>query len=146
LKLSQTGERSLPVDVSRQPRTRGEYLSIKQEILDRINQLKNQNLEPEIVVETPELLAFAVANHPNPFNPDTSIVFTIPTESKVNIVIYNIRGQRVKTLLNEFKTPGNHSVVWNGTDDFGRSMGSGIYLYRIEAGENVATRRMLLLK
>jgi len=64
----------------------------------------------------------------------------------VTINVYNVRGQLVRTLLNEHREPGHHSVVWNGTDDNGRAVSSGIYLYRIVAGENVATRRMLLMK
>jgi flagellar hook assembly protein FlgD len=67
---------------------------------------------------------------------------------KIVLEIYNVRGQLVRTLLNgsqEFSA-GSHSVVWNGTDDFGRSMSSGIYFYRIQTSEQTATRRMLLMK
>jgi flagellar hook assembly protein FlgD len=104
--------------------------------------------EPDIVAETPEIFVFTVSNHPNPFNPETTISFTIPTNSNVSIEIYNIRGQRVRTLLDgssELRA-GHHDIVWNGRDDTGRSMSSGIYLYHIVAGENVATKRMLLMK
>jgi len=87
-----------------------------------------------------------LGNFPNPFNPVTTIRFTIGNVENVVINVYNVRGQRVRTLLNEYREPGLHSVVWNGTDDSGRAVGSGIYFYRMVAGENVDTRRMLLMK
>jgi len=121
---------------------------LQDEILDKVKQMSRQKPEPDIVAETPETLVFSTNNHPNPFNPETTISFTIPTNSNVSIEVYNVRGQRVRILLdgNTELRAGHHNIVWNGRDDTGRSMSSGIYLYRIVAGENVATRRMLLLK
>ena len=96
-----------------------------------------------------------IGNFPNPFNPETRIKYQISerrnhdTESMtqfVNITIYNIRGQRVRTLVNEFKIPGFHSVEWNGKDDSNRAVGSGIYLYRMSTGDYTSIRRMVLLK
>jgi hypothetical protein len=72
-------------------------------------------------------------NYPNPFNPATSIKFALPQESRVNIEIYNVIGQRVRTLLNENLKAGYHSVEWIGRDDFGRLLGSGVYLLRLSA-------------
>jgi len=86
------------------------------------------------------------SNFPNPFNPETTIAFSLSNVGNVVINVYNVRGQRVRTLLNEQREPGHHSVVWNGTDDNGRAVSSGIYLYRIVAGEYTSMRRMLLLK
>ncbi|MCL2064426.1 MAG: T9SS type A sorting domain-containing protein [Candidatus Cloacimonetes bacterium] len=93
-----------------------------------------------------------LGNFPNPFNPETTISFTvgnafIRSESvHVSIDIYNIRGQRVKRLLEGFYESGSHTVVWDGKEDNGREQGSGVYLYRLVAGDFVDTRRMVLLK
>jgi hypothetical protein len=89
------------------------------------------------------------ANFPNPFNPETSIKFTVGSMSSsthVSINIYNIRGQKVRSLVNDIYETGEHSVVWNGTDDHGRSVGSGIYLYKMETGSFTETRKMVLIK
>ena len=91
-------------------------------------------------------IVFSTNNFPNPFNPYTTIKFSIGEVGNVVLNVYNVRGQRVRTLQNEHREPGHHSVIWDGTDDYGRAMSSGIYFYRIVAGENVATRRMLLMK
>ena len=85
-------------------------------------------------------------NFPNPFNPSTNISFDIKEEGNVLIEIFNIRGQRVRTLLNEFKTTGRYSVEWQGTDDNGRDVASGIYFYQMQSREFSDIRRMVLLK
>ena len=86
------------------------------------------------------------ANYPNPFNPSTSISFDIATESIVFIEIFNIKGQKVKTLVNEFFNPGSYVIEWNGNDDSGREVSSGIYFYQIRASDQIFTRRMVILK
>jgi hypothetical protein len=85
-------------------------------------------------------------NFPNPFNPTTTIQFNLPTAGDVSLNVYNVRGQLVKNLSNGHYTSGNHTVVWNGTDNNNRSVASGIYFYRLEANNNVETKRMVLLK
>jgi len=85
-------------------------------------------------------------NFPNPFNPDTTIGFSLPQSGKVNLSIFNIKGQLVRTLVDEKLPEGEHSIVWDGRDNGGRKAGSGVYFYRLTAGENVETKRMLLLK
>jgi hypothetical protein len=115
-----------------------------------------------------------VGNYPNPFNPETTIQFSVgnhrskPTPPAspawrsesgnvagdsdttrgelVRIDVYNIRGQKVRTLVNGLYGTGEHSVVWNGTDDNGRGVASGIYFYRMRAGEYTDTRKMILMK
>ncbi|MCL2064428.1 MAG: T9SS type A sorting domain-containing protein [Candidatus Cloacimonetes bacterium] len=87
-----------------------------------------------------------LGNFPNPFNPETTIRFNVAVESMVSIDIYNIRGQKVKRLFDGFADRGSHTVVWNGKDDNGSELGSGVYFYRMVAGEVVETRRMVLLK
>ncbi len=86
-------------------------------------------------------------NFPNPFNPTTTIAFTVPTgAAHVNLVIHNVNGQVVRTLVDGSVAPGPHSVVWDGKDDAGKSLASGIYFSRIEAGGDKALRKMALLK
>ena len=85
-------------------------------------------------------------NYPNPFNPATTIHFALPRLSDVKLVIYNILGQRVITLVDEKLNPGEYDVVWNGNDGHGRAVSSGVYFYRIEAAEFVNSKKMLLLK
>lgn len=85
-------------------------------------------------------------NYPNPFNPSTSIDFTLPTRSRVVLDVFNPLGQHVKTLLNETASVGTHKVEWDGTDAAGNRLASGVYLYRIRAGEYVETKKMMLLK
>ncbi|MCL2065506.1 MAG: T9SS type A sorting domain-containing protein [Candidatus Cloacimonetes bacterium] len=85
-------------------------------------------------------------NYPNPFNPETNIRFNTTKAGYVKIDVYNIRGQKVKTLLNEYVGIGNHNVVWNGTNDNGQNVSSGVYLYRLQTDDFTSTRRMVLLK
>jgi hypothetical protein len=88
-----------------------------------------------------------LTNYPNPFNPETTITFSVPqTSSFVTLSIYNIKGQKVKKLVNEVLPAGKHSVVWNGTDDNDSQVGSGIYFYKLKAGDFEKSRKMLLLK
>jgi hypothetical protein len=87
------------------------------------------------------------SNYPNPFNPETTISFTIANnQSDVSIEVFNIKGQKVRTLVSDKLEVGEHSVVWNGTDDNGRGVASGIYFYRMRAGDFTATRKMILMK
>ncbi len=88
-------------------------------------------------------------NYPNPFNPSTTISFEIPAadrETRTRLVIYNIRGTRVRSLVDRILSPGLHRVVWDGRDDRGTAVSSGIYFCRIAHGETSITRKMLLLE
>jgi len=85
-------------------------------------------------------------NYPNPFNPSTTIRFAVKEPGQITINVYNNKGQLVKTLLNENKKAGNHSVIWNGTDNNGKSVSSGIYLYRMQTTGLSQTRKMMLMK
>jgi len=86
------------------------------------------------------------SNYPNPFNPETTIAFDVKGTQQVRIEIYNTKGQLIRTLVDEVKSQGHHSVIWNGRDDHGNSVASGIYHYRMRAGSYKANRRMMLLK
>jgi len=149
MRLAESGSDRLPQNVRRQPRTYEDFMRVQREIREEISELRyneHDETEPEPELELEEELVFASNIFPNPFNPETTISFTLPESGNVSIEIFNIRGQRVRTLVNGNKERGRHSLTWNGTDDFGRSAGSGVYLYRIIAGENTHTGRMMLLK
>ena len=85
-------------------------------------------------------------NYPNPFNPVTNLKFDLPERADVKLVIYNMLGQEVSTLINRDLRAGYHNVLWNGTDKFGQPVGSGVYIYRIKAGDFTSSKKMLLLK
>jgi hypothetical protein len=85
-------------------------------------------------------------NYPNPFNPTTNIAFSLSKDSNVNLNIYNVKGQLVKTLKNEKMLKGNHSVQWNGVNNNNKAVGSGIYFIRLQAGNQHSVKKALLLK
>ena len=86
-------------------------------------------------------------NYPNPFNPSTTISFFIPEASRIRLSIYNIKGQKVKTLTNDCFEKGNHSVIWNGVDENGNPVSSGVYFYNLNVnGKSKAIKKCLLLK
>jgi len=91
--------------------------------------------------------AFALlGNHPNPFNPSTSIKFSLAKASRAELNVYNIKGQKVKTLANSLFQAGNHTLVWDGCSDEGENLASGVYLLRMEAGKFRQTRKMTIMK
>jgi Peptidase family C25/Propeptide_C25 len=85
-------------------------------------------------------------NHPNPFNPFTKIEYNLTTESKVKLSVFNVRGQLVKTLVNEIKPAGLNYEYWDGTDKFERPVSSGIYYYLLKAGSKTKAKKMILVK
>jgi len=85
-------------------------------------------------------------NYPNPFNPSTTIEYSISSASHVTVSVFNSLGQRTRTLVNQRQESGRHVIHWDGTDANGRSVASGIYLYRIQAGSLTETRKMALMR
>jgi hypothetical protein len=85
-------------------------------------------------------------NYPNPFNPVTTLRYDLPENSLVNITIYDMMGRGVKTLVNQSQDAGYRSVVWDATNDYGKPVSAGIYLYQIQAGKHISTKKMVLLK
>ena len=85
-------------------------------------------------------------NYPNPFNPVTTLRYDLPENGNVNITIYDMLGRQVKTLINQNQDAGYRSVVWNATNNYGEPVSAGIYLYQIQAGEYMQTKKMVLLK
>ena len=104
------------------------------------------NAEDNTISNSDNLIS-NLTNYPNPFNPTTKIHFTTKEISNVRIDVYNIKGQLVKSLVNEQQDAGDHSVIWNGDDEVGNSVGSGVYLYKLRVnGKFKTTRKCLLLK
>ncbi|MBT7596720.1 MAG: T9SS type A sorting domain-containing protein, partial [Gemmatimonadetes bacterium] len=96
-------------------------------------------------ISTPE--SFTVhQNYPNPFNPETTIRFDLPSTADVDLSLYNLAGQRVATLAVGLREAGSYSLRWDGRDDAGRDLASGMYFYRLTAGNQVETRKLLLLR
>jgi len=85
-------------------------------------------------------------NYPNPFNPATTLRYDLPEKSHVNIIIYDMLGRQVRTLVNQTQDAGHKSVTWDATNDYGKPVSAGVYLYQIQAGEFVQTKKMVLLK
>ncbi len=85
-------------------------------------------------------------NYPNPFNPSTTIKYALATDSRVSIHIYNMLGEKVRTLVNSQQEAGYYNVQWDGSNDYNQKVSSGIYIYRLEAGSFVQTKKMNLIK
>ena len=85
-------------------------------------------------------------NYPNPFNPVTTLRYDLPSEDYVTIIIYDLNGREINQLVNTNQPAGHKSVQWNATDMHGKPVSAGVYLYQIQAGEFVQTRKMVLLK
>lgn len=114
-----------------------------------INWLLAQGLDPTPVEdETAELPRSVMlsGNYPNPFNPMTVIEFALPATQDVQLSIYDVRGQKVRTLVNGTVAAGHHQVTWQGKDDSGRQMASGTYFYRLSSDEGQQVKKMLLVK
>ena len=100
-------------------------------------------IEENTIVQTEDYLQ---QNYPNPFNPETKISYQLPENGKVELTVYNLKGQKVKTLVNETLESGNYLVIWNGTDDNNKPVSSGIYFYKMKAGKHQKTKKMVLMK
>jgi hypothetical protein len=108
-----------------------------QSILTNIETVDNSQIYKSILI---------YQNYPNPFNPSTTISFDLPTECIVSLNIYDLTGRRIKTLTSTQYPAGSHQIQWDGRDDRGNSVSTGIYVYRILAGEYRQSRKMMLLK
>lgn len=113
--------------------------------------INNLVIQPDAVsVESNDVIpkVFSLSqNYPNPFNPTTQISYVLPQTVEVNLKIFNVLGQMVRALLqNKQQTAGVYGVEWDGKDDLGKDVSSGVYIYRIEAGDFVKTHKMMLLK
>jgi hypothetical protein len=86
------------------------------------------------------------SNYPNPFNPETDILFSLPERTQVSLVIYNILGEKVRILVTGDMDAGIHTIHWDGTDEDGNKVASGIYFYRLKADDFAETKKMILMK
>lgn len=117
------------------------------ELIEPLLQVQsNDTTETETLEPIPEKYSLS-QNFPNPFNPSTQINYSLKQPETVNLKIFNVLGQEVVSLVNsKAQKEGSYSITWNGTDKNGIQVGSGVYFYRIEAGEFVKTKKMLLLR
>ena len=95
--------------------------------------------------DIPEVFALH-QNYPNPFNPITTLRYDLPEQSMVNIIIYDLLGRQVRTLINQTQDAGFKSVIWDATNDYGKPVSAGVYLYKIQAEGFIQTKKMVLLK
>jgi len=113
-------------------------MHFSQVIIDDITSVEKDNLVPEEM--------FVNFAYPNPFNASVTVRYSLPTPSDVNLVIYDIRGREIKSIYKDGVSPGENSIVWDGSDNCGEKVSSGVYLCRIIAGKYDATSLMTLLK
>ena len=85
-------------------------------------------------------------NYPNPFNPTTTIIYTLPLPGTVDIAVFNIAGQMIRHFSPSYESPGEHTLTWNGQDESGASVASGVYFYRVKFGSSVLSRKMMVIK
>ncbi len=95
---------------------------------------------------TPVPAKIEITNFPNPFNPETTLFFSLPNEQKIELTVYNLKGQKVRKLVKGQFSAGQNSIVWNGKDDSGKQVSSGVYLYKLETADKIISKKMLLLK
>ncbi len=92
------------------------------------------------------LITKLTGNYPNPFNPETNIAFSLKEAGKVTLEIYNIKGEKVRTLLKGHLDAAYHNIIWNGKDNSGKKVASGVYFYKMKTGKYVSTKKMILMK
>jgi len=114
--------------------------------VDQLGQFRLQKGNIESNSEVLPLSFKLMQNYPNPFNPTTTIVYQLPEDSYVTLTIYNILGQKLKTVVNEFKKAGTYSYKINLEKEIGRQLSSGVYFYTIQAGQFTDTKKMILMK
>jgi hypothetical protein len=126
----------------------GELLTVTGATLDKVEAVDNFGRPVKVnVVNKVIPTAFALyANYPNPFNPTTNISFALAEDSRVNLKIYNLSGQIVKTVLDDNLPSGTFTVTWDGTNSSEEKVASGIYFYKLTAGNYNQTRKMCLMK
>ncbi|MBS3768263.1 MAG: T9SS type A sorting domain-containing protein, partial [Candidatus Cloacimonetes bacterium] len=124
------------------PKSKVDFVEKRDNLITEIILGIEQENEQEEIPEYPVLKN----NTPNPFKLNTNISFSIPNKSKVEIIVYNIKGQRVKSIVNDKYNKGWYNVTWDGTDNYGREVGSGVYFYRLKTENKEFVKKMLLIK
>jgi hypothetical protein len=141
--MAQPGQSKLiiPIEI----RGRDANISISYKGITASGELAGQMTRSMTIENIPdEFVLFS--NYPNPFNPTTKIDYGLPEASNVQLIIYDILGREVTTLVNGVQEPGYKSITWHGTNAFGKNVGAGVYFYLIQAGEFRKVRKMVLLK
>ena len=110
-----------------------------------ISDLFITGIPEEIDRQVPDAFTL-MQNYPNPFNPKTIIRYQLPVLSEVKLTIYDLLGREIDTIVNERQPVGEHTVHWDGRDDLGKTVSSGVFIYRLQAGTFVENRKMLLLR
>ncbi len=125
-----------------------EIIFLKQWLSDRILWIDSviDEMNKSLGIKVSDNYYYSIFNYPNPFNPSTTIAYTIDKDSYVTIDIFDISGKLLVTLQNEYRTQGEHSVSWNGTDDSGSKVCAGVYFYQVKVGDLVETKKMVLVK
>ncbi len=96
--------------------------------------------------DTPAPAFIKISNYPNPFNPETTLFFSLPNEQEIELTVYNLKGQKVKQLVSGQFASGEHSIIWSGKDNNGKQVSSGLYFYKLKTSDKVISKKMLLLK
>ena len=109
------------------------------------NLFGEEELEGIADLELPKKFKFGNA-YPNPFNPVTNLTYDLPENETVSFIIYDVKGHKVRSLVNSKQSAGYHSVRWDSTNNFGESVSAGMYIYTIQAGDFRQTKKMVLLK
>ncbi len=144
LKLSEDSTRAMPVNCSVRPSTFSEYQETVRELESKLSFFNDIDYDSQI--SAPKI-AMLHNNYPNPFNPITTISFSLADNvENAKIEIFNIKGQKIKTLVNSYLEKGTHNVVWNGKDKNGKKVVSGLYFYKLTTGKETAVKKMLLLR
>ncbi len=115
-------------------------------VYENCGELPKAVVHTDISKDSGEVSFMVLQNHPNPFNPTTTIVYSVPEACYVTVRVYNTLGQVVTTLVDEYKAPGAYAVVWDGDNADGGQVASGMYFYQMAAGEFVSSKKMLMLK
>ncbi|MFH2053875.1 MAG: FlgD immunoglobulin-like domain containing protein [bacterium] len=121
-------------------------LSARAQVLKDVLSHFGIDSNPGDVSDVPDAVAFSSKNYPNPFNPTTKIEFTMPKAGHLTLKIYNVRGELVRTLIDEVRAAGTDHVMWDGTSDLGSSVSSGVYFYEARYGDEVQVQKMALVK
>ena len=141
---------SMPVDlmfVYTDPAAEARPISGRAQLLREVLQYFGFVGEPGNVTDAPDRIAFQASNHPNPFNPSTTIMYSLPQAGHLKLAIYDVRGRLVKTLIDGERPAGaDQEVVWDGTDSQGSAASSGVYFYEARAAGGVKVGKMTLLK
>ncbi|MFA7057844.1 MAG: C25 family cysteine peptidase [Candidatus Cloacimonadales bacterium] len=125
---------------------REKYVSFIDKKIDQLINISNISMIDENQNDIAPITTRLFNNYPNPFNPETTISFDLPQRDKVELVVYNLKGQKVKSLINEEMDMGVHKIIWNGTNNQGKEVASGVYYYRLSCGNYTKTNKMVLLK